>query len=203
MSYEAPDEEEEAIAKQAHRETTPDRSDDVDSAIGGSPKATQSDESSSDASDSEDSDAEAMIATAKELEDRIKDKTPSVNRFAFDSQGAQWCEIDFEYNVSTGKLLLLPLVEAACHDAVIQSIPHIGACTYTKEDFRNPETKKMEEIPVIMTQGVNLKAMHDFQDIINPHRIFTNDIWAMMTVYGVEAGEYIPARILPCLELFR
>ena len=187
VSYEAPDEGEEAIAKQ-NRESTPERDDDVDSAIGGSPRATRLDEPDSETSESEDSDAEATESTARDREDRIKDKTPSVARFAFDSKGAQWCEIDFEYDVSTAKLLLLPLVEAACHDAVIQSIAHIGACTYTKEDMRNPETKKMEEVPVILTQGVNLKAMHDYQGIINPHRIFTNDIWAMMTVYGVEAG---------------
>jgi len=30
--------------------------------------------------------------------------------------------------------------------------------------------------------------MHNYQDIINPHQLFTNDVWAMMMVYGVEAG---------------
>lgn len=39
-----------------------------------------------------------------------------------------------------------------------------------------------------MTSGVNLRAMHDHQGAINPHRLFTNDIHAMLQLYGVEAA---------------
>ena len=187
VSYDDSDEEEEAIVRQAQRETTPGTYDDVDSAIGGSPKSVQT-EATSDVDDSDDEEAAAMKGTAKEREDRIKQNIPAVSRFAFDSQGAQWCEIRFEYDVCTAKVLLLPLVEKACHDTVIHSIPQLGACTYTKAKAKNPQTNEMEEVSVVLTQGVNLRAMHDYQEIINPHRIFTNDIWQIMTMYGVEAG---------------
>lgn len=40
---------------------------------------------------------------------------------------------------------------------------------------------------MILTEGVNFTAMHDYQDIINPHKIFTNDIAAALVFYGVEA----------------
>lgn len=56
------------------------------------------------------------------------------------------------------------------------------------DDPENPGQKKKAEIPVIMTQGVNLQKMHEHQGYINPHKIFTNDIAAMMAIYGVEAG---------------
>lgn len=39
----------------------------------------------------------------------------------------------------------------------------------------------------MVTSGVNLRAMHAYQSIINPHKLFTNDIHAMLTFYGVEA----------------
>ena len=193
ISYEAPDDEETAIAKQAQRESTPDTDDDVDSAIGGSPKSVQTD-ATSQVSDSEDEEAATRKSSAKSREARVRQKVPSVTRFTFDPESSKWCDIQFEYDVSTAKLLLLPLVEAACHDAVIQSIPNLGACAYTKEKVRNTDTKEMGEEPVVLTQGVNLRAMHDYQDILNPHRIFTNDIWQMMQVYGVEAGRAIIVR---------
>ena len=185
-SYDAPDEEEETIARKAQRETTPSMDDDVDSAMGGSQKSVQAEETS----DVDDSDEEValMHSTAKERENRILQNVSAVSRFAFDTQSAQWCEIQFEYDVSTAKILLLPLVEKVCHDTVIHSIPHLGACAYTKAKAKNPVTNQMEDAPVVLTQGVNLRAMHDYQDFINLDHIFTNDIWQMMTIYGVEAG---------------
>lgn len=187
VSYEAPDEEEEDIAKKAQRETTPDVDDDVDSAIGGSPKTPQTEAGAEDG-DSDDEEASAVKATAKEREARLKDKSPGLSRFEFDAKGAEWCEIEFEFDVSTAKLLLLPLVEAACHQAIIQAIPNLESGMYTTEKERDPVTKKMQEVPVVLTQGVNLKAMHAYQNVLNPHKIFTNDIWQMMTIYGIEAG---------------
>ena len=180
------DEEENAIARQAQRETTPDVDDDIDSALGGSPKS-QENNATSDVEDSDDK-AVATKSSAKEREARIKENVPSVSRFIFDRHGGQWCETQFEYDISTAKILLLPLVEAACHDVVIQSVPHLGACIYTKESIKNPEMNNMVDVPVVLTQGVNLRAMHDYQDIINPHQIYTNDVWQMMSIYGVEAG---------------
>ncbi|KAL9125817.1 MAG: hypothetical protein Q9217_005037 [Psora testacea] len=187
ISYEAPDEDEAAIARQAQKEASPDSDDDVDSAMGDSPKSVLIDHASH-VGGTDDEQTVTKESAARSREARVKEKAPSVTRFTFDPKGSQFCEIQFEYDIATAKLLLLPLVEAACHDTVIQSIPHLGACTYMKEKFRNAETKEMEEVPVVLTQGVNLKAMHDYQEILNPHRIFTNDIWQMMQVYGVEAG---------------
>ena len=70
---------------------------------------------------------------------------------------------------------MLNLVESACRNAVIQAIPGLGACTFNKN------------LNVIESEGVNLLAMHDYQHILDPHKIFTNDIEAMRTIYGVEA----------------
>ena len=82
---------------------------------------------------------------------------------------------------------MLNLVEDACHSAVIQSIPGIGTCTLVKEKVRDPITNTETTYPVILTEGVNLTAMHDYQSVLNPHKIFTNDIAAMLSLYGVEA----------------
>lgn len=185
ISYAAPDDEEYAIAREAQRRS-PGLDEPEDEGFVGSPRESQAD-LDKDAQSSDDEEVDAIKNTTKAREARIKDKSPNVTRFAFDTLGAQWCEIQFEYDVSTAKLLLLPLVESACHSAIIQSIPSLGSSVVTKEKQRDPNTGEEISKPVVITQGVNLKAMHDYQDFLNPHKIFTNDIAAMLSVYGVEA----------------
>lgn len=58
---------------------------------------------------------------------------------------------------------------------------------YTHEKTRDPFTGVETEHPIVLTSGVNLRAMHAYQSILNPHKLFTNDIHAMLTLYGVEA----------------
>ena len=185
-TYDEPDDEEELIAKAARRATSPDEPE--DEGIGASPKPGDLDSESD-----SDEGKEQSRTSAKAREARIMENAPAVSSFKFNPHKSNVCEITFEYDISTPKLLLLPLVEQACHGAVIQATPGLGDCTLTKEDImvddpENPGQKKKKEVPVIMTQGVNLQKMHDHQGFISPHKIFTNDIAAMMAVYGVEAG---------------
>ncbi|KAF2147473.1 uncharacterized protein K452DRAFT_314616 [Aplosporella prunicola CBS 121167] len=174
-SYEKPDDEEEAIAAQGRaRDTTPDPMLE-DEAYGGSPSTSEDD----------DSDAEEAAVrknkSAAEREQRIKEKLQDVVSFKFDDKAGSWCEFAFEYDANTAKLLMLHLVETACREAVIQAIPGLSGCLATTEKVGK------EEVPVVMTEGINLLAMRDYQDVINPNRIFTNDIAAMLRLYGVEA----------------
>lgn len=186
VSYEEPDEGEEAIGREAQRRATPELPDEIeDEGFSGSPRESQAEVRSQ--ADEDDSEVEELKRDmAKARLSRIQEKNPDVTQFAFDDQAAQWCIIQFEYDVSTAKLLLLPLVENACRTAVIQSIPGLGTCTYTHDDAKDSTGKKIK-IPVVITEGVNLPAMHEYQSILNPHRIFTNDIAAMLDHYGVEA----------------
>jgi len=39
-----------------------------------------------------------------------------------------------------------------------------------------------------MTEGQNLRGLWDVSDLIQLDSLFSNDIWAMMETYGVEAG---------------
>ena len=187
ISYEAPDEGEEAIEKEARRRATPELADEMeDEGFVGSPReqgaegGSQTDEDDSDEGGKKRDMAKARLS-------RIQERNPDVTNFTFDEQAAQWCKIQFEYDVSTAKMLLLPLLENACRSAVIQSIPGLGSCAYTHEDGRDPRTGQKTKIPIVITEGVNLPAMHEYQSVLNPHRIFTNDIAAMLDHYGVEA----------------
>ena len=189
ISYDDPDDEEKAIAREARRQTTPDShdDDDIDSAMGGSPHPVHDNSDSEDGSVSGD-ELKTLNTTPKQIDERVKDICPAVSQFTFDWKAGQWCEIQLEYDISTPKILLLPILESCCREAVIQSVPNIGACTHTKEKVVDPVTSEVKDESIVLTQGVNLQAMHEYQDILKPHRIFTNDIWQMRCIYGVEAA---------------
>ncbi len=182
ISYEAPDDEEEQIVAQERREASPE--DLEDEGFGGSPKGPEND------GDEDVSDGSApgfKGAMAKAREQSVMAKNEDVTSFKFDYKGGQWCEVQLEYDASTAKLLMLNLVESACYQTIIQSIPGVGSCTLSSEMVRDPATNTESKRAIVITEGVNLIAMRDYQDIINPHKLFTNDIAGILMYYGVEA----------------
>lgn len=185
VSYGAPDEEEEIIAKAAQRQSTPEMEVE-DEGIGQSPPGGHQDfeAAMSQAGPDDESDEDDRALEGKNIEERLRNKNPYVTSFTFDQQKGSWCEMRFEYDVAVAKILLLPILEICLHQSIIKSIPGIGLATYSCEKI--PGTDKTHNL--IITQGVNLTAMHIYQSIINPHKIFTNDIAAMLEFYGVEAA---------------
>lgn len=183
--YEAPDEDEEAIATQARRETTPEADENEDETYG----SQGSDDSDSSDSESEGEKKARIASNAEAREARIKSSkhTSDISAFNFNDATGSTCTFTLEYDASTAKLLMLNLIENTLHTSLIQSIPSLGSCAVTKEKYPNPLTGKDEEVLAISTEGENLRAMWEFQDVLNPHRFFTNDIAAMLRLYGVEA----------------
>ena len=168
VSYEAPEEEEADMVRQ--QDASEDEDEDESSG-----NAQKKDVEMKDASDED-------IDEQIKREDDIKGKFSEVTKFKFDPNKGTTCTIQLQYNIATPKLLLLPLVETAARSAVIQSIPGLGDCTFVEAD-----TNKDEPAHVI-TDGVNLLAMRDYQDIIKPHSLYSNSIHHMLRLYGVEAA---------------
>ena len=178
-AYDAPDDGEEEIEQQARAgslepEDVPEEAGMEDEGYGGSPRAGSVEGKSDDEEGSD-----TTRTAAKEREDRVITEHKDLTHFSWDDKGAAWCELSFEYDVATAKILMLNHVEAACREAVIQFIPGLKVCTYVEEK---------DKTPYIITEGVNLTAMRDYQHVIDPTRMLTNDIAAMLTLYGVEAA---------------
>ncbi|GAB7347551.1 hypothetical protein MBLNU459_g4442t1 [Dothideomycetes sp. NU459] len=176
--YEAPDDEEEEIVAQGRREGSVEEEHE-DEAYGGSPHTSDDSDSETESSKKK----KNMSESAKDREVRIKGNkhTSDVSSFHFDDRTGASCTFALEYDASTAKLLMLHLVESALHGSLIQSIPGLSACLLAKEKYEG------EDVAVVLTEGENLLAMRSYQDVLNPHRFFTNDIAAMLRLYGVEA----------------
>ncbi|OTA95759.1 hypothetical protein M434DRAFT_393403 [Hypoxylon sp. CO27-5] len=180
VSYGANDDEDDEIQRRLEREASPEDEDEPeDEGFSGSPPPPSDDED-------EDSDRRKEAGSR---ENRVKERTPTVSRYECDEKKGEWCDFTLEYDSNIPKLLMLSIVQDAVRKTLIQQIEGIRTCTFVaKEKIVNPRTGKEEERPVIHTNGVNLRAMQKYGDFINPNRIQTNDIAAVLQVYGVEAA---------------
>lgn len=173
VSYEAPEDEEMDMVQ---REDDEDVTDDEDT-TNKAPRTRDTE-----MQDASDSDSDEHAKDSKLREEDVKGKYGEITQFKFNAREGTSCTVQFEYDIATPKILLLPLVEEAARSAVIQSIPGLGDCTYVEAD---PIKKEPAHV---VTEGVNLLAMRDYQDIIKPHSLYTNSIYHMLTHYGVEAA---------------
>ena len=184
VGYEEPEEEEQAFNDALDRDEAVS---DEDEAYGGSPKPSRA--STPDPDDDSPDDAQLIVPTDEASEirkDRIINKNADIFNFKFDDRKGEYCEITFEFPLAAPKLLVLHHVESAAEFATIHVIPGITSAMVSKEDGKDANGKKID-VPVVMTEGSNLLAIREFHDIIDVNRVFTNDIVAMLQLYGVEA----------------
>ncbi|KAI0205803.1 hypothetical protein F4808DRAFT_245148 [Astrocystis sublimbata] len=181
VSYGANDDEDDEIQRRLEREASPveDEEDHEDEGFGGSPPA----------SGDEDEEMGDKSQVNRGREERIKEKTPTVSRFACDEAMGEWVDFTLEYDSNIPKVLMLSIVQDAVRKALIQQIHGIRSCIYVAgEKVKDIYTGEEAERNVIHTDGVNLEAMQKYGEFINPNTIKTNDIAAVLRVYGVEAA---------------
>ncbi|KAI9674128.1 MAG: hypothetical protein M1817_001946 [Caeruleum heppii] len=192
ISYDAPDEDEERIAREVQRKASLEDAEMEDEGIGGSPREDMSSQAASDTDDSSEGETATIApvkghAAAKIREGRVMERCPDVTAFRFDDTSGSWAEVVLEYPATSAKLVILNLVEDACKDSVIQSILGISSATLTSELRRDPKTGVETTEAFVLTEGVNIPAMQTQQDILQPHRLYTNSVGDMLAHYGVEA----------------
>ncbi|RDW85717.1 DNA-directed RNA polymerase subunit [Coleophoma crateriformis] len=183
ISYAANDEDDDAVVAQIQRQDDLENDEIEDEGIGGSPREPSSD----DEDESTKTSRSKNISAANELEAQVMKRCNDVTRFRFDDKGES-CDITLEYDADTPKLLMLSILEDALRASLIQQIPGLSTCMFVgDEKFKDEKTGQTVRLPVVHTAGVNLQAMQAYAHIINPNKISTNDIAAMLSCYGVEA----------------
>lgn len=149
--------------------------------------------SSEEDSDSSDSDDDNMLVddAAKEKKPRLMNKSAKdrqddmisshhfIKKFEFDDDNGKWCEFQLELLGDVQKLLMVNIIEEVCRAVVVREIKNIGRCVRPQADSGNR---------TFTTEGVNFKAMWDQDDFIDVNGIRSNDIYAILKTYGVEAA---------------
>ncbi|OSD04393.1 beta and beta-prime subunits of DNA dependent RNA-polymerase [Trametes coccinea BRFM310] len=136
-------------------------------------------------------DSQSLAAEHGRVESLFMDNLPNATSFAFSDSG---CTIGLQVSLSPSfgstmpKLLLVGLVERVCLKTVIREIPGITDCFKNEEDGKNGE-----KIFTMTTNGSNIPGLWQFacgdgDSIIDENGIYSNDIYALLCAYGVEAA---------------
>jgi DNA-directed RNA polymerase I subunit RPA1 len=168
VSYGPNDDDDDAVQQEMERDAADVDVD--DEGFGGSLRHAEGGE--------EDEDGDDINWSAKARSDRVLEQNAEITDFVFDEKSGTACSFTLEFESTIPKVLMLNLVQDAVKKTVIQEISGVGACTFVEE----------KGTKVIHTAGVNLQAMQRYSDFIDPNRIQTNDIAAVLAVYGVEAA---------------
>lgn len=184
ISYGPNDDEDDAIQQEMQRDASPFADEMEDEAYGGSPEPERAQEGDMDTGTAGNS-GERVSRTR---EGRAKNFNDHLTRFRCDELGGEWCEFTLEFDPGTPKILMLNLVQDAIKKSLVQQIDGVGVCTYDdKAEIVDPKTGEKTKVAAVHTQGTNLRAMQQYGDYINPNQISTNDVAAVLEMYGVEA----------------
>ncbi|GJQ14106.1 hypothetical protein GpartN1_g5897.t1 [Galdieria partita] len=104
-------------------------------------------------------------------------------KMIFDREHYRWAKIPLMIPfTSWGRLMLFELVESVAQQACIQNIPGIQRCSLITPS-EDAQDWKLE------VQGSNLAAIWEYgYDYLDLNHIQTNDVYAMLTHYGVESA---------------
>ncbi|KAK8093599.1 hypothetical protein PG997_000284 [Apiospora hydei] len=185
VSYGPNDDDDDNIQQRMEKDGEDDHEDDLpeDEGFGGSPPP--------EGEDDEDDEADGVDRQKlnRSREARAKERFGAISQFSCDEKRGRWCEFSLEFDANMPKILMLSIVQSAVKKTLIQQIEGINDCTYVADEVvKDPTTGEEKRRPVIHTNGVNLVAMQKYPHMINPNKTQTNDIAAVLRVYGVEAA---------------
>ncbi|KAI9727252.1 MAG: hypothetical protein M1828_006871 [Chrysothrix sp. TS-e1954] len=116
--------------------------------------------------------------------DRLSSKNPELMHIRFaHSEDDSSLSFVLRYDSDQAYVSLLDLVKEVANAVTIQSVPNITTASLLPINEDDEASEKY-----VLTSGQNLLALRDWADIIDPHRMRTNDIGAMLRLYGVEAA---------------
>ncbi|PHH65389.1 hypothetical protein CDD81_2493 [Ophiocordyceps australis] len=162
VSYAANDEEDDAV-QQANEADEESDGDAEDEGLGRSPPRRRL----SNTADSSDGDQDSEFghgnqgSRSKARRQRVLENFAELTSFECDEEEGHWCAMTLEFDSNMPKLLMLGIVQEAVRRTVGERL--------------------------IQASGVNLRAMQEQDGFIDTRRIQTNEIGAVLAMYGVEA----------------
>ncbi|RCK64250.1 hypothetical protein Cantr_10400 [Candida viswanathii] len=182
VSYEGPDDDEIETMKRAEETSDEEMADENDSSSSSESESDDEDEDGDVDMDKTNKPAAEMSRSAKDRQMEVIAGHNMVTKFNFDDENGEWCEFKLELNGDeTQKLLMVNIVEDILRNVVVREIPRIGRCVHPEPDATTGQR-------ILTTEGVNFKAMWDQEDFIDVNGITSNDIYAVLKTYGVEAA---------------
>ncbi|XP_052901763.1 DNA-directed RNA polymerase I subunit RPA1 [Anopheles moucheti] len=121
-----------------------------------------------------------------ELEEatHLKQLNKQVNMYQFDRVNYRWCQIVLHMPLKLKEIDFIKLFREVAAKSVIWEVPHIKrAITFLQNDQL-----------YLKTEGTNMSAMTAHAKVLDLNRLYTNDINAMASRYGIEAAARVAVK---------
>ncbi|KAK7252592.1 hypothetical protein RIF29_36649 [Crotalaria pallida] len=114
-------------------------------------------------------------------------------RFFVEAKGMHF-KIHFKF-VDEGHILLAQIAQKTAKKVCIQKFGKVGECKAItcKEsgviyNGKDESKKDAEKIPALQTSGIHFETFWEMQDDLDVNYIYSNNVFEMLTAYGVEAA---------------
>ncbi|XP_067838456.1 DNA-directed RNA polymerase I subunit RPA1 [Heptranchias perlo] len=107
----------------------------------------------------------------------------AIEDYKYDASDSLWCEVRLKLPIMKVHFDLSSLVMSIAQSAVVYETRGITRCLLGETTNR-----KGEKESVLNTEGINLTEMFKYDDILDLRRLYSNDVHAIASTYGIEAA---------------
>ena len=133
--------------------------------------------------DEEDAEDAKKAKKSKRASKKAKNVEEENNIYEDNDEGEDRLSRTFTiYVPSDKKVLMMQLVEGCIEKTVLSECEHISRCHVSSKG------KGKDQEYVVQTEGVNFSTLYKLDDIIDINAVYSNDIYAILNFYGVEAA---------------
>ncbi|XP_027978222.1 DNA-directed RNA polymerase I subunit RPA1 [Eumetopias jubatus] len=113
----------------------------------------------------------------------VRESHPFIEDYQYDSEESLWCQVTVKLPLMKINFDMSSLVVSLAQSAVVYATKGITRCL-----LNETTTKKNEKELVLNTEGINLPELFKYTEVLDLRRLYSNDIHAMASTYGIEAA---------------
>nr|KAF6430073.1 RNA polymerase I subunit A [Molossus molossus] len=113
----------------------------------------------------------------------VRESHPFIEDYQYDTEGSLWCQVTVKLPLMKINFDMSSLASSLAHSAVIYATKGITRCL-----LNETTTDRGEKGFVLNTEGINLPELFKYSEVLDLNRLYSNDIHAMASTYGIEAA---------------
>ncbi|MBZ3870003.1 DNA-directed RNA polymerase I subunit RPA1 [Sciurus carolinensis] len=113
----------------------------------------------------------------------VREAHSFIQDYQYDAAESLWCQVTVRLPLGKANFDMGSLLESLAHSAVVYSARGITRCL-----LNETITSRGEKELVLHAEGTNLPELFKFAEVLDLRRLYSNDIHAMASTYGIEAA---------------
>ncbi|XP_058135025.1 DNA-directed RNA polymerase I subunit RPA1 [Dasypus novemcinctus] len=113
----------------------------------------------------------------------VREAHTFIEDYRYDAAESLWCEATVKLPLVKVHFDMSSLVVSLAHSAVVYATRGITRCLLSETTSGTSERELL-----LVTEGINLAELFKYSEVLDLRRLYSNDIHAMASTYGIEAA---------------